>query len=144
MIEGVQVFQLKQFPDERGKVMHMLRSDDKHFTRFGEIYFSVVNPGIIKGWKRHKRMTQNFAVPVGTIKVVIYDNREDSQTLDVIDEITMGEDNYQLLRIPPMLWYGFQGTSSVPALLSNCTDIPHSPDESEILALDNSASPYAW
>ena len=41
-IEGVTVRPLRQICDERGKVMHMLRSDDPHFERFGEIYFSVV------------------------------------------------------------------------------------------------------
>jgi len=42
VIEGVRVVPLRQIPDERGKVMHMLRADDPHFERFGEIYFSTV------------------------------------------------------------------------------------------------------
>ena len=45
--------------------MHMLRCDAPHFERFGEIYFSGVNPGAIKAWHIHREMTLNYAVPVG-------------------------------------------------------------------------------
>ena len=76
MIEGVLIKPLSVFSDGRGKVMQMLRSDAPFFKHFGEVYFSIVNPGIVKGWKRHLKMTQHFAVPVGNIKLVFYDNRE--------------------------------------------------------------------
>ena len=78
MIEGVVVQKLKQIPDGRGRIMHMLRVDNLLFETFGEIYFSEVLPSVVKAWKNHKRMTQLFAVPVGTIKLVIYDDRENS------------------------------------------------------------------
>ena len=80
LIEGVRVVPLKQIPDERGKVMHMLRADDPHFERFGEIYFSTVYAGVVKGWHLHERMTINYAVPVGAIKLVLFDDREGSPT----------------------------------------------------------------
>lgn len=53
MIDGVEVFPLLRIQDERGVVMHMLRADDPHVTEFGEIYFSVIYPGIIKRWHVH-------------------------------------------------------------------------------------------
>ena len=60
MIDGVQIIPLKQIVDERGKIMHMLRRDDPHFEEFGEIYFSMVYPGVIKGWHIHKKMVAIF------------------------------------------------------------------------------------
>lgn len=144
MIEGVIVEPLKQIGDERGKVLHMLRADSPLFTRFGEIYFSVVNPGVVKAWKRHLEMTQNFAVPVGMIRLVIYDNRDFSSTNKKIETLEIGENNYALVRIPPLLWYGFQGISSVPALIANCTDMPHNPNEVERLELSDKQIPYDW
>lgn len=144
MIEGVIVEPLKQIGDERGKVMHMLRADSPLFRKFGEVYFSVVNPGVVKAWKRHLEMTQNFAVPVGMIRLVIYDNRESSSTNKKIETLEIGENNYALVRIPPLLWYGFQGISSVPALIANCTDMPHNPDEVERLELSDKKIPYDW
>lgn len=144
MIEGVIVEPLKQIVDERGKVMHMLRADSPLFTKFGEIYFSVVNPGVMKAWKRHHKMTQHFAVPVGKIKLIIYDNRENSPTLEKIEILEIGEGNYCLVKIPPMLWYGFQGLSAAPALIANCTNIPHDPNEVERCELFDKVIPYNW
>ena len=40
--------------------MHMLRSDDRNFKHFGEIYFSQVYPKKIKAWHLHKKMTLNY------------------------------------------------------------------------------------
>ena len=57
--------------------MHMLRADDPHFERFGEIYFSTVFAGVVKGWHLHERMTINYAVPFGSIKLVLFDDRDE-------------------------------------------------------------------
>ena len=129
MIEGVGVFPLKQIPDERGKIMHMLRCDDPHFERFGEIYFSTVYPGVIKGWHLHTEMTLNYAVVAGMIKLVLYDDRAESPTRGQLMELFIGQDNYQLVKIPPMVWNGFKGLGVVPAMVANCATIPHRPDE---------------
>ncbi len=143
-VEGVKIIPLKQFSDDRGMVMHMLRADQEHFKQFGEIYFSVVNPGVIKGWKKHKIMEQNFAVPVGEIKIVIYDDRHNSKTQGSIFEIDVGIDKYALIQIPPLVWYGFKGLSEEPAMIANCATIQHSPDESIQLPLNTNRIPYYW
>ena len=86
MIEGIKITPLKQIEDERGKVMHMLRNDSKHFTKFGEIYFSTVHPNKVKGWHLHSKMTLNYAVVLGEIKLVLYDTRPNSKTKGQIQE----------------------------------------------------------
>ena len=144
MIEGVIIEPLKQFIDERGRVMHMMRADSPLFIKFGEIYFSIVNPGMIKAWKRHLKMTQHFTVPVGKIKLVLFDIRNDSSTSGNMDILEIGEGNYCLVKIPPLLWYGFQGISPSPSLIANCTDIPHDPNEIEHLELHDKQIPYDW
>lgn len=144
MIDGVIIQKLNQIVDDRGKVMHMLRSDSPLFTKFGEVYFSVVNTGVVKAWKRHFKMTQNFAVPVGKIRLVIYDARKNSVTYDEVQVLEIGEDNYSLVKIPPLVWYGFQGQSKSPALIVNCTDYPHDPGEVERHAVDDKEIPYNW
>ena len=80
MINGVQINPLRQIPDERGKVMHMMKAEDAVFSSFGEIYFSRVYPGAVKAWHLHDRMTINYAVPHGKIKLVLFDDRADSST----------------------------------------------------------------
>lgn len=129
MIQGVFLHPLKQIPDERGKVMHMLRRDDPWFERFGEIYFSLVYPGVVKGWHSHKVMTLNYAVIKGKIKLVLYDERENSPTRGKLEEIFTGEDNYCLITIPPNVWNGFKGLGVEPALVANCSTDPHDPSE---------------
>jgi dTDP-4-dehydrorhamnose 3,5-epimerase len=134
MIDGVKIIPLKQFPDERGTVKHMLRVDDPHFEKFGEIYFSTVYPNVVKGWHLHKEMAMNYAVPVGTIKLVLYDDRKGSPTMGEIQEIYIGKCNYVLVHIPPRVWNGFIGIGSEEALVANCSTVPYNPDE--IIHLD--------
>ena len=87
MIKDVVIKQLRKIPDERGSIMHMLRVDDEHFEKFGEVYFSTAYPGAIKVWHEHTKQVQNYAVIVGMIKLVLYDNRKDSETFQKIQEL---------------------------------------------------------
>ncbi|HLF18600.1 MAG TPA: dTDP-4-dehydrorhamnose 3,5-epimerase family protein [Candidatus Omnitrophota bacterium] len=144
MIKGVIIEKLKEMNDERGSVKRMLRCDAPYFERFGEIYFSTVNPGFIKGWKKHLKQTQHFAVPVGVLQLVIYDDRADSSTKGEVQEIRIGEGNYQLVRIPPNVWYSFKAKSTGPAMIANCTDMPHNPKESVQLEISDPSIPYSW
>ena len=144
IIEGVIVQELKQIPDDRGRVMHMIRADHPLFEKFGEVYFSEVLPGVVKAWKRHKKITQIFAVPIGKIKLVIYDDRENSTSKGNLKVLEIGRDNYQLVRIPPRLWYGFKCISNQPALIANCTDLPHDPNEVEDRDPHDSYVLYQW
>src|SRR3972149_8553359 len=112
MIDGVEIIPLKQIPDERGKVMHMLKATDPHFIKFGEIYFSLIHPGVIKGWHLHKEMAINYAVVAGKIKVVLYDDRKNSQTKGEIQEVYLSQDNYLLVSVPPYIWNGFKCVSA--------------------------------
>lgn len=144
-IEGVLSRSLQIIRDERGAVLHMLRVDSAVFKTFGEVYFSEVNRQVVKAWKRHRTMTQHFAVPVGKVKFVIYDNRPDSKTTGQVAEYVIGRpENYRLLVVPPMLWYGFQGLGGSKSIIANCTDIPYSPEESEQADIVPGLSEYVW
>ncbi len=144
MIEGVLVQPLRQIPDERGKIMHMLRADDPFFEKFGEIYFSMVYPGVVKGWHLHRRMTLNYAAITGMIKLVLFDERENSPTKGELMELFIGENNYVLVKIPPGIWNGFKGIGTIPAILANCASIPHDPDEISRLDPHHNHIPYNW
>ena len=143
-IDGIRTTPLRRIPDERGAVLHMLREDAEHFERFGEIYFSTVHPGAVKAWHLHKEMTLNYAVPVGMIKLVCYDDRDGSPTRGATQELFVGEQNYVLVTIPPLVWNGFKGVGTSTALVANCSTIPHRPDE--IVRADpfDHVSRYDW
>lgn len=144
IIEGVIVKSLKKIPDERGSIYHMLRRDDPDFETFGEIYFSTVYPGVIKGWHLHKKMTLNYAVIHGTIKLVLYDNRENSPTKGNLMELFIGEDNYSLVKIPPNIWNGFKGIGTKTAIVANCATLPHDPKEIKREDPHKNKIPYDW
>jgi dTDP-4-dehydrorhamnose 3,5-epimerase len=130
-ISGLQVLALRIIPDDRGSVMHMIRADSPHFAGFGEIYFSTVARGAVKGWKRHTRMTLNLAVPVGRIRLVAFDDRPDSATHGACVDIALGPHDYNLVIVPPGVWTAFQGVAEGDSLLANCATIPHDPAEAE-------------
>lgn len=144
MIEGVKITPLRQIVDERGKIMHMLRADALHFIQFGEIYFSFIHPGVIKGWHTHKKMTLNYAVPFGKIKLVLYDDRSESPTKGELMEIFLGPDNYNLITIPPLVWNGTKGLGETVSIIANCATLPHDPEEIARLNPFDSRIPYDW
>ena len=144
MIDGVISQPLKQFIDGRGRVMQMIRADNPIFEHFGEIYFSEILPEVIKAWKLHNKTTQLFTVPVGSVKLVLFDNRPDSQTKGQLQEFIIDRQNYQLIKVPPSIWYGFKCLSDHPALVANCIDLPHNPEEAENISIDNDFIPYQW
>ena len=144
-IEGVIITPLKEIADYRGSVLHMIRSDSPDFVKFGECYFSEVLSGSIKAWKKHTIQTQNIAVPIGRIKLVIYDDREFSKSKGNFFILELGRiDAYLRVTIPPHVWYGFKCISSTPALLVNCADYPHNALESKVLDVTDSLIPYSW
>jgi dTDP-4-dehydrorhamnose 3,5-epimerase len=144
MIDGVKIFPLKSFMDERGMVRHMLKSTDLHFSRFGEIYFSVIFPGAIKAWHVHSKMELNYAAISGNIKLVLFDDRKKSPTYGELQEIFMGEDNYVLVRIPPHVVNGFKAIGNRQAIVANCSDIPHDPEEIERFDPFDKRIGYNW
>ena len=144
MIDGVKIKHLKKICDERGMILHMIRNDDSEFEKFGEIYFSCVYPNVIKGWHGHKIITLNYAVIKGMIKLVLYDDRNNSSTKGETMEIFMGDNNYVLVTIPPKIWNGFKGIGTEMAIVANCTTHPY--DSNEIYRCDpfENNIPYKW
>lgn len=144
LIDGVRILPLRQIVDERGKIMHMMKSTDSHFAGFGEIYFSCAWPGTIKAWHIHQRMRVSNAVISGRAKLVMYDLREDSPTHGVLQEVFLGEDNYALVQIPPGIANGYKAYGDKMVILANCADIPHDAEEMLRRPPDDRSIPYDW
>jgi dTDP-4-dehydrorhamnose 3,5-epimerase len=143
LIEGLRILPLRRIPDERGTILHMLKSTDEHFIRFGEIYFSTVYQGVVKAWHRHTGMTLNYACPFGRVKLAVFDDRPGSATRGTLVEIFLGPDNYSLVVIPPETWNGFKGMEPI-SIVANCCTEPH--DRSRSTRIDPFANdiPYDW
>jgi dTDP-4-dehydrorhamnose 3,5-epimerase len=141
-IEGVVLTQLKSILHPKGNVFHAMKKSDPGFTGFGEAYFSTVNYGDIKGWKKHLRMTMNLVVPVGEVRFVLHDDRNESSTKGSFFEVCLSQRNYQRLTVPPGVWMGFKGLGNDLNLLLNLANMEHDPEESENIPLESIS--YEW
>jgi len=146
VIEGVKTKKLKVIPDERGRLMEVLRNDEPLFEKFGQIYMTTTYPGVIKAWHYHKKQTDNVVVVKGMLKLVLYDSREDSPTKGEVKEFFVGEHNPILVQIPNSLYHGWKCVSESEAIVVNCPTEVYDykePDEYR-LPYDSDEIPYDW
>lgn len=146
MIDGVKVKKLKVIPDERGRLMEILRADDEIYEKFGQVYMTTTYPGVVKGWHFHQLQSDNVACVMGMIKLVLYDRREGSPTFKEISEFYLGIHNPLLVHIPPEVCHGWMCVSEEEAIIVNMPTEPYrydQPDEHRIDPHDNEI-PYDW
>lgn len=148
-IREAQFMDLPRFATSGGEVLRMLRPASPMWKNFpaglGEIYFSRIEPGVVRAWKLHTEQTGMFAVPSGVARFVLYDARADSPTLGVLANLVLGlPDNYRLLRVPCGVWYGFKCLGDATAVICNCADRPHDPEETVRLPQDDPSIPFKW
>ncbi len=146
MIHGVEVKQLRVIPDERGRLMEVLRCDEDFFKKFGQVYVTTAYPNVVKGWHYHKKQEDNMTVVKGMMKIVLYDGREGSSTFGQVNEYFLGVHSPFLLKIPPMILHGFKCISDDEAIVVNIPSEPYnreSPDEFRINPHENNV-PYDW
>lgn len=146
MIAGVRTKSLTLIPDERGRLMEILRSDDELFIKFGQVYMTTAKPGIVKAWHWHKLQTDHFACILGRMKLVLYDARPDSPTRGEVNEFIVDDAHRQLIAIPPMVYHGFQSIGDDEAVVINVPTEPYNhqqPDEYR-LPVEDPSIPYRW
>ena len=127
---------LKRIQVSGGDVLHGMKCSDPGYVDFGEAYFSIVEAGFIKAWKRHLRMTLNIIVPFGSVSFAFIDEE------GKVREEVIGENRYVRLTVPPGIWFGFKGLDSPYSALMNVADIPHDPLEVERKTI--SEMKYNW
>jgi dTDP-4-dehydrorhamnose 3,5-epimerase len=146
MIDGVEVKKLRVIPDERGRLMEMLRADDEMYEKFGQVYMTTAYPGVVKAWHLHKVQDDNMGVVRGMMKIVLYDGRDDSPTKGEVNEFFVGEQNPVLVHIPKGVMHGFKCVSEYEAIVVNVpTEVYNykEPDEYRVHPHDNDI-PYDW
>lgn len=141
MLENVHLTPLKRFELDSGDVLHGLKASEQSYAGFGEAYFSMIHKGQIKGWKKHLRMTMNLIVPIGSIKFVLFDDREGSSTNGNYMSVVISKDKYSRLTVPPGIWVAFQGVGK-DNMLTNIASIEHDPEEAMTKAISEIC--YEW
>ncbi len=142
LIEGILYSPAKIIDHDSGDIFHIIRNFDDGFEGFGEVYISNIEYNKIKAWKRHFQMTSNMVVPLGIVKIVIYDDRPNSLTHGLFNEFILSPFNYYRLTIPPKLLYGFKGLENSVNMIINVADVPHDPVEQ--INYKNDYLNYKW
>jgi dTDP-4-dehydrorhamnose 3,5-epimerase len=115
MLDGVKVYELKKFPDERGFFTELLRRDWKDL--FGDEWIVQANlsysyPGVIRAWHKHLRgQVDYFIVLKGAMKICAYDEKTKK-----MDEIVASEHKLQVVRIPGHYYHGTKTLGDEPSL----------------------------
>ena len=146
MIQDVKVKKLKLIPDERGRLMEILRNDDDIFQQFGQVYMTTAFPGVVKAWHFHKKQTDNFTCIRGRMRLGLYDAREGSSTYGKAEEYIIGLDSPMLVQIPAEVYHGFKCISEEEAVVINTVTRPYNKndaDEYRVDAFDNDI-PFDW
>jgi dTDP-4-dehydrorhamnose 3,5-epimerase len=124
-VNDILITQLKRIQVAGGDVLHGMKCSDPGYVDFGEAYFSMVEAGGIKAWKRHLCMTLNLIVPIGTVLFAFMDDK------GLIREELAGDERYIRLTLPPGIWFGFKSVGNKESLVLNIANIPHDPGEVE-------------
>jgi dTDP-4-dehydrorhamnose 3,5-epimerase len=145
-IEGVWVKDLTVIPDERGRLMEILRSDEEGYVKFGQVYISTTYPGVVKAWHLHKVQDDNFVCVKGMVKLVLYDARDDSPTKGTLTEYFIGDHHAKLVRVPAGVYHGWKCISLEESIVVNIPTEPYNreaPDEYRA-AWNTPDIPYSW
>jgi len=146
MIQGVMTKQLRVFPDQRGRLMEILRNDDAAFSKFGQVYITTVYPGVVKAWHYHKLQEDNFAVVQGMLQIALYDAREDSPTKGEVNVFHVGVHNPLLIHVPPFIYHGFKNVGLEEAIAVNCPSEAYNREQPDEYRLDPHSPdiPHDW
>jgi dTDP-4-dehydrorhamnose 3,5-epimerase len=110
MIEGAMVKELITHTDDRGYFREIIRVTDEIFSEgFGQLSHSLVCQGVIKAWHAHKYQGQWNYVANGLLKVVLYDNRQNSSTYRERIEFFVGDNQIpKIYYFPAGVLHGYK------------------------------------
>lgn len=118
---------MKPYLDDRGFSLH-----DIFPLNGGQINYSELVPGVVKAFHRHQKQTDYWCVIRGNAKVVLVDERSGKRE---IKTYCVGEQNPQVIEIPPGVWHGYTPIGNQMAgMLYWVTERynPASPDEERL------------
>ncbi|MDS0256847.1 hypothetical protein ApAK_04025 [Thermoplasmatales archaeon AK] len=143
-MEEVKIKKIEKIPDERGKILNMLHSDNTVFRKFWEMYLARMYPSVVKGWNIHRKMTLNFAIQEGKIKLLLHDNQTESRTKEELEGLFIGKLNYELVLVSLNVRNGFKRTGTKSELVTNCSTELYSSKEIESMDPVGNGIPYGW
>ena len=125
MLKKIKKIPLKVIKNNAGDIIKYLEKKNKYFKKFGEVYFSKIKKGYVKGWNLHKKTYCLITVPYGTVNFVFKDYKMINSK-----KITISDISPILLVIPPNIWFKFS-TKKKYSIIVNLIDRAHSNTETK-------------
>jgi len=147
LIAGVVVKPLTTIPDHRGTVCEIYRPERGiHPDPLVFVYQFTIRPGQIKAWQMHRKQDDRLFLSAGTVRVVLYDDRADSPTAGMLNELFFGDHNRALFVIPAGVYHAIQNVDTWETVLVNMPTRPydHADPDKYRLPLANDLIPYTW
>lgn len=147
LIHGVVIRQQPTQTDGRGTLCEILD------LRWGvadepivSVYQFTIRPGKAKGWHLHRLHDDRIFVSRGEIKVVLYDDRDDSPTKGLVNEIHRSELRRDLMVIPSGVFHAHQNVGETDALLVSMPTRAYDHADPDVyrLPLDTDLIPYRF
>jgi len=139
VIEGVELYPLSRYEDERGWFMELMRSSNlPKQVKQSNLVFS--RKGVIRGLHYHERgQSDLFACLSGMVRIVVLD-RQTGETFTV----DIGDDNPVTVFVPGMHAHGYEALTDSLFLYHVTEEYdPADPDEHEI-PWDDSRVRHLW
>jgi dTDP-4-dehydrorhamnose 3,5-epimerase len=112
-LPSAQVVNLQPYVDDRGAVTELLRSDDEHFSQFGQVYkVESFARGTVRAWHKHGKMWDWFHIARGAAKFGFTDGEGDPQPIVACESTPI------LICVPPGLWHGWVALEDRTLLIS--------------------------
>lgn len=144
-IEGVMVQPCKRVNNERGFLQEIIGDKDAIFTEFGQTYITLTHKGVVKAWYLHKVQIDYIFVIKGVMCLTLFDQRAQSATLNMVNEIIIDANDPKIVKIPPGLWHGFKAINEDLMLLHvNSKSFDFNNTDEERLPIDSSLIPYSF
>jgi dTDP-4-dehydrorhamnose 3,5-epimerase len=122
-IQGVVVYPLLKFVDERGWLAELFRCDNLEKEFYPAMaYISVTEPNVQRGPHEHVEQADLFCfVGSGNFKLRMWDNRPDSTTYRNVMTMFVGVDNPQAVIIPKGVVHAYKNVSTTEkGVVINC------------------------
>jgi dTDP-4-dehydrorhamnose 3,5-epimerase len=85
----------------------------------------TVRPGTAKGWGRHERHDDRYALLVGSIEIALCDTRPESPTCGLGVVLPIDDTDRRLVVIPRGVWHATRNTGAEEALIADFPTEPY-------------------
>ncbi len=147
LLEGVRTFEVKNIVTANGFTTEVFRPDwGVAQLPIQHVIHVNLHPGVISAWHQHRMQTDHVFVVNGTLRVVLYDGRDDSPTRGGVNVFNVSNVRPTLLVIPPGIWHGVKNIGEGMTSFVNYFDRPYvydDPDEWR-LPRDTPEIPYSF